>query len=75
LNSSLEFATFSQDIWMELEPDFIFAKFNIVLEDKRPADARNIGIELIFELVATDPNGPSISEFIKSISLSMYSAV
>jgi hypothetical protein len=40
------------------------------LEAERPKDARNIGIELIFELSAVDKNGPSVSDFVQAISLS-----
>lgn len=70
--SDAEYATFSQDNWMWLEPDFMFAKFTMDLEAERPKDAHNIGIELIFELVAVDKNGPSVSDFVQAISLSTF---
>ena len=55
---------------MWLEPDFMFAKFNIELEVERPKDAHNTAIELIFDIVATDKSGPHVAEFIQAISLS-----
>lgn len=66
----VEYATFSQDHWMWLEPDFMFAKFTVDLENQRPTDARNVGIEIIFEIVAVDKNGPSVTDFVQAMSLS-----